>query len=197
MGDAELRQLRPGSLLINASRGPVVDNSSLLTLLEGGRGPFTVLDVWEGEPDINFALLDQVILGTAHIAGYSLDGKILATRLLVEALAAQMALVPPHKASPVGETPALVLPDSLSGAGLVRHLLHSRYDISRDDAMLRGATLGKIVTSAGEGFDRLRKEYRERRELLGCTVRGEFQSQRDLALVRGLGCVPVPEGRAE
>ena len=33
----------------------------------------TVLDVWEGEPGINAALLEHVTLGSAHIAGYSHD----------------------------------------------------------------------------------------------------------------------------
>ena len=194
LGAAELRQLRPGSLLINASRGPVVDNAALLTLLQSGRGPVTVLDVWEGEPAINAALLEQVTLGTPHIAGYSLDGKILATRMLCEALAAQMALPQPPGDSPAGAAPDLVVPNALSGAALVRYLLHARYDISRDDAMLRCATRGRTPASAGEGFDRLRKEYRERRELLGCTVRGEFSSPQDVALVRGLGCIPVRDG---
>jgi erythronate-4-phosphate dehydrogenase len=34
-----------------------------------------VLDVWEPEPDLNVELLNKVDIGTAHIAGYTLEGK--------------------------------------------------------------------------------------------------------------------------
>ncbi|HEY6132122.1 MAG TPA: 4-phosphoerythronate dehydrogenase, partial [Halioglobus sp.] len=86
LGASELRRLRPDTLLINASRGQVIDNSALLARLEAGRGPLTVLDVWAGEPNISWDLLQRVTLGTAHIAGYSLDGKLRATRMLSDAV---------------------------------------------------------------------------------------------------------------
>jgi len=194
LADAELACLRPDGLLINASRGPVVDNLATLALLETGRGPVTVLDVWEGEPLIYHALLDQVTLGSAHIAGYSLDGKLLATRMLCDAAALQLGLALPYRGSPAGEPEALTVPDTLAGAALVRYLLKARYDIRRDDVLLRSAILGRDIAQAGVNFDLLRKQYRERRELLGSTVYGNFQSPRDIELVRGLGCVPVVIG---
>jgi len=194
LGEAELACLQPGGLLINASRGPVVHNQAMLALLETGRGPATVFDVWEGEPRILHALLDRVTLGSAHIAGYSLDGKLLATRMLCDAIALQVGLALPGQGNPAGEPEALAVPDSLVGAALMRHLLKARYDIGRDDALLRGATLGQDVAQAALGFDLLRKQHRERRELLGSTVHGDFKSQRDIELVQGLGCVPVATG---
>jgi len=191
LGEDELACVHPDGLLINASRGPVVDNRAMLALLKTGRGPATVFDVWEGEPQIQYALLDQVTLGSAHIAGYSLDGKLLATRMLSDAAALQLGLTLPDQGSPAGEPEALAVPDALVGAALMRHLLRTRYDIRRDDALLRSATLGVDIDQAAVNFDLLRKQYRERRELLGSTVHGDFQSQGDLELVRGLGCVPV------
>ena len=189
--EGELALLQPDGLLINASRGPVVDNRAMLALLEAGRGPATVFDVWEGEPQIQHALLDQVTLGSAHIAGYSLDGKLLATRMLCDAAALQLGLALRDQGSPAGEAEALKVPDELTGAALLRHLLNARYDIRRDDALLRSAILGVDIDQAAVNFDLLRKQYRERRELLGSTVHGDFQSQGDIELVRGLGCVPV------
>ncbi len=85
-----------------------------------------MLDVWEGEPDISSALLQRVTLGTAHIAGYSLDGKLLATRMLSEAVTARLQLPSPPVQSPAGEATALSVADSLSAAGLVRYLVQSR-----------------------------------------------------------------------
>ena len=45
-----------------------------------------ILDVWCSEPEININLLQQTFIGTPHIAGYSYDGKLKATRILAEAL---------------------------------------------------------------------------------------------------------------
>jgi erythronate-4-phosphate dehydrogenase len=47
-----------------------------------------VLDVWEPEPDLNLALLDRVDIGTAHIAGYTLEGKARGTTQVFEAYSA-------------------------------------------------------------------------------------------------------------
>ncbi len=194
LGVAQLQRLRPDALLINASRGAVVDNVALLAQLDRGRGPFTVLDVWEGEPDIMVALLQRVTLGTAHIAGYSLDGKLLATRMLSEAVTAGLKLLPPPTGSPAGQAAILPIANSLSGAGLVRYLVQSRYDIHRDDALLRQALLvDEPGPDRGHGFDLLRKSYRERRELAGSRISGALQPEQ-LNLVCALGCVPDPQG---
>jgi len=80
-------QLPRRPLIINASRGGVVDNEALLRALHDGRVASAVIDTWEGEPDINLELLQQVAIGTPHIAGYSADGKANATRMSLEAVA--------------------------------------------------------------------------------------------------------------
>jgi len=196
LGERELAGLDPSCLLINASRGPVLDNQALLRLLRAGRGPVCALDVWEGEPALDHDLLRQVRLGTPHIAGYSLDGKLLATRMLCEALGLRLGLglAPPRRDSPAGEPAALAVPDSLAGAPLARYLLAARYTIARDDALLREATLGVDAKQAARAFDLLRKNYGERRELLGSNLRGEGLSPQSVDLVRGLGCTITAEG---
>ena len=85
--DAFLASLQRCRLFINASRGPVVDNRALLRALESNPFLDAVLDVWEGEPDINISLLNKVYIATPHIAGYSVEGKINATTLVLEAFA--------------------------------------------------------------------------------------------------------------
>jgi erythronate-4-phosphate dehydrogenase len=82
IGGGELAVLKPGAWLINTSRGPVVDNAALLGALEGGHLGGAVLDVWEGEPDIMRPLLERCLIGTPHIAGYSIDGKLNGTRMM-------------------------------------------------------------------------------------------------------------------
>lgn len=53
----------------------MVDNLVLLKCLEEGQALSVVLDVWEPEPELNVALLNKVDVATAHIAGYTLEGK--------------------------------------------------------------------------------------------------------------------------
>jgi phosphoglycerate dehydrogenase-like enzyme len=71
MSDAEFARMRPGSLLINTSRGEVVDEQALRVALESGHLAGAGLDVLENEPGMNpFADLPQVVV-TPHIAGRS------------------------------------------------------------------------------------------------------------------------------
>lgn len=44
-----------------------------------------MLDVWEGEPELNVELLKKVDIGTPHIAGYTLEGKARGTTQVFEA----------------------------------------------------------------------------------------------------------------
>ena len=78
-------QRRP--VVINSSRGEVVDTDALLGALRGGIVREAVVDTWENEPDISCELLDQAFLATPHIAGYSADGKANGTRMSLEAVA--------------------------------------------------------------------------------------------------------------
>lgn len=73
-------------LIINTSRGAVVDNTALLDALEKRNIRDAVIDTWENEPEINTKLLDKVVIGTPHIAGYSADGKANATKMTLTAV---------------------------------------------------------------------------------------------------------------
>lgn len=66
----------------------MVDNAALLARLKAGQDLSVVLDVWEGEPDLNVDLLNTIDIGTAHIAGYTLEGKARGTTQVFEAYSA-------------------------------------------------------------------------------------------------------------
>nr|WP_274384023.1 4-phosphoerythronate dehydrogenase PdxB [Rahnella perminowiae] len=159
--DADLLARLPAErILINACRGEVVDNAALLGALNGSKKLTAVLDVWEPEPDLSLALLDKVAIGTAHIAGYSLEGKARGTTQVFEAFSqfiGQPQTVPLESLLPAPEFAEVTLGGALSEAKLLR-LIHLVYDVRRDDRPLR-----RVAGKPGE-FDKLRKFYEERRE---------------------------------
>jgi gluconate 2-dehydrogenase len=85
VGARELDRMKPGAMLIHASRGGVVDDAALVAALKSGRLAGAGLDVFENEPNLNSDLLTMknVVL-TPHIASSSE-----ATRHAMAMLAAQ------------------------------------------------------------------------------------------------------------
>lgn len=161
-----LEQLGAHQLLVNTCRGPVIDNVALERRLAAPQPPSAVLDVWEHEPRVPVSLLQRVLLGSPHIAGYSQEGKLRGSAQVVAALFDWLgagARIPEVQAPP-GEWQADVADES----GLLA-LLRSRYDLREDLALLHQAVSGE---TPAENFDRLRRDYRVRHEMAGVTVSG-------------------------
>jgi D-3-phosphoglycerate dehydrogenase len=75
MGREELAKLRPDAILVNTSRGPVIDQEALIETMRNRRIAAAALDVFESEPlDAAHELrsMDNVIV-TPHMAGYSVE----------------------------------------------------------------------------------------------------------------------------
>jgi phosphoglycerate dehydrogenase-like enzyme len=90
IGEAELRRMKPTAILLNTSRGPVIDEAALVRALREGWIAGAGLDVLEKEPpDPSSPLLklDNVVL-TPHVGGNSTDGVEIRWRLSVESLQA-------------------------------------------------------------------------------------------------------------
>ncbi len=145
-------------LLVNASRGAVVDNRALRELAEQGRGPEFALDVWEQEPAIDADLLACAWLGTPHIAGYSVEGKVRGSFALYRQFC-QWLQVPVQSSLNdwIGEQSRSALddPDRLKAA-----LTELGDRLRADEADLRRA---KPPLAAH--FDRLRSQYPPRHEV--------------------------------
>ena len=96
---------KPSALIINSARGGIVDENALLNVLSGNSKHLQVaIDTWENEPNINKQLLQNVNIGTYHIAGYTLQGKINATNQCLDALCRHFSLPSlqiPKKALPL------------------------------------------------------------------------------------------------
>lgn len=161
-----LNSLRRGAILINSSRGAVVDEKALLEGIRSGILSDVILDVYENEPDIQQELLEAISLATPHIAGYSLDGKANGTTMSVRAVSRYFGLGLDQWSPlsiPTPEGPE-ILRDASDGdlQELLWDVYSQSYDISSDDQRFR---------SAPESFEKLRGSYPFRREPSAYAVR--------------------------
>ncbi|MBN2174430.1 MAG: 4-phosphoerythronate dehydrogenase [Bacteroidales bacterium] len=73
-------------VLINTSRGAVLDSDVLKLAVRNEKIKRLVIDVWENEPHIDSELLEITEIATPHIAGYSIEGKANATAMTVQSV---------------------------------------------------------------------------------------------------------------
>jgi len=102
VGERELSMLKPGSILINTSRGAVVDQPALVSALADGRVGAAGLDVFEDEPNVPPELLsmENVVL-TPHIGSASIETRSAMARLAVDGLlTAFSGIKPPNAVNP-------------------------------------------------------------------------------------------------
>jgi glyoxylate reductase len=72
IGPEELAQMKPTAVLVNTSRGPVVDEGALAQALREGQIFAAGLDVFENEPEVHPGLLElENVVVTPHIASAS------------------------------------------------------------------------------------------------------------------------------
>ena len=136
-------------LVINTSRGGVVDNGALLDALIYNKVKDAVIDTWENEPEIDRRLLRRVWIATPHIAGYSADGKANADNMVIDGLCRHFGL----------RRPPLIVPPPLPPT----------FVPSTDDDTLRLQLYNPLedcarLKSAPERFEELRGNYPLRRE---------------------------------
>ncbi|MBR0175382.1 MAG: 4-phosphoerythronate dehydrogenase [Bacteroidales bacterium] len=187
---ARLAQMRPSQILVNSSRGPVVDNKALKAALAERRIAGACLDVWEGEPELDPELVRLLDLTTPHIAGYSADGKANGTTAAVQTLASVLGLpLTDWKASGIPNPPQ-ALEFEIDAAGktlqevLTEAVLHT-YDITADSDALR-ANLG--------AFEKLRGDYAVRREFTSFAVqlKGGTDEMKDKLARLGFKILSLP-----
>lgn len=185
-----LAQLSGQQLLINACRGEVVDEEALKTRLQQTNAPTVVLDVFNNEPDIDVDLLSLIWLATPHIAGHSVEGKLLGTQRVYESVCELNGQTPVLTLDDFIAAPeALSLPDDESLAAcplsLVLQIVLSVYDICDDDRHFRNGLSNDV------SFTHMRKTYRVRRELAGHTILCKSPlSEAVLPMLNALGIQP-------
>lgn len=85
LGSAKLALMKPTAVLINTSRGGVVDEDALYDALKGGRLGGAALDVFESEPAAGHRLseLDNAVL-TPHVGAQTAEAQKLAAIVAAE-----------------------------------------------------------------------------------------------------------------
>jgi erythronate-4-phosphate dehydrogenase len=141
---------KPDAVVLNSSRGPVIEPDALREAVLSGRREF-IIDTWNGEPALDREVLERVLLGTPHIAGYSAQGKATATSMVVRALAREFSL-------PLGDWYPEGAPRSeareISWEDM-RRKMPSHFDIAAESALLK---------STPEKFEQMRDNYNYRTE---------------------------------
>ncbi|NLS13279.1 4-phosphoerythronate dehydrogenase [Vibrio sp. SM6] len=176
-----LERLRGDQILINAARGPVVDNQALKARLLRQDGFTAALDVFEFEPEVDMALLPLLAFATPHVAGYGLEGKARGTTMIFNSYCeflGQTMRVEASELLPVAPLPRVHLSRAWDEAAL-HSLTQLIYDVRQDDAQFR-REIGKPGA-----FDAMRKHYWDRREYSAVTVVGDHSC--NLASLAKLG----------
>ncbi|MCK6265501.1 4-phosphoerythronate dehydrogenase [Vibrio sp. ZSDE26] len=163
-----LNGLRHDQILINAARGPVVDNQALKQRLSKQDGFIAALDVFEFEPEVDMELLPLLAFATPHVAGYGLEGKARGTTMIFNSYCQYLGKTLSASADellPIAPIPKLRLERQWDEATL-NNLTQLIYDVRKDDAVFR-----REIEKPGS-FDVMRKQYWDRREYSAITLVG-------------------------
>jgi erythronate-4-phosphate dehydrogenase len=161
-----LNKVLPGTIVINSSRGDVVDGNALLKSIESGKLQGAVLDVWENEPNIDLHLIEKLDIATPHIAGYSADGKANGTIMAVKAINNFFrfgeinfnAIQIPKPLNPIIEINC----KGISDQEILCRAIKATYQVKTDDNNLRNNPAG---------FENQRGNYPVRREFQAYSIK--------------------------
>jgi erythronate-4-phosphate dehydrogenase len=176
------KNLTKPAILINCSRGEVVDGKALKKALKKGEIEGAVLDVWEEEPNIDPELVQLLDFATPHIAGYSADGKANGTAMSIHALCKIYDIplaswFPDDVPQPL--QPFINLDNSSKNCDqLICKLINETYKVQEDDQRLRHSL---------DTFEKQRGDYPIRREFQAYTVHLAVQDEKLKKMIVNLG----------
>ena len=108
IGAAELKQMKPTAILINSTRGGVVDDAALVDALKNGTIRAAGLDVFENEPKLHpgFLELKNVVLAPHVGSSTEATRRAMAMTAAKNAVAALTGITPPNLLNPAARAKA-------------------------------------------------------------------------------------------
>ncbi len=145
-----LKQLNPGTVLINPSRGGIVNEAALIK-----EAPSLIYctDVYKDEPLLNKKVVDMATLCTPHIAGHSIEAKYRAVAMISEKLHAFLNLKPP-----ITEFPTVAQEITFPRAKTWQDLVLALYNPGNETVLLKSSH------NIGLRFQTLRKTHQNRHD---------------------------------
>jgi erythronate-4-phosphate dehydrogenase len=175
-------KIRKRAWFINSSRGEVTDTFALKKALYSGKLGGAIIDVWENEPDIDLDLMQQTLIATPHVAGYSTDGKVNGTSMVVNSLSRYFNLPLENwypENVPLPAIPYLSINcNGKSEEDILSEAVIHTYRIDDDNARLR--------LSPGD-FEKLRGDYPVRREFTSYTIDLKRGTEKIRQMLKSIG----------
>lgn len=184
VNDDFVSKLKDGAILINTSRGGIVNEKSISDSKDKFKG--LVFDVWDNEPNISVDLLKLVDIGTPHIAGYSYNAKMNGIDRIFSAACAfffKEGQWSKEKILDKIKRKSLDLSGTERGANLAVQLA---YPILDDSTKFK-KILENDEKKQGIYFDEFRKKYYKRMEFSHFTIKPEKVNIQEMEVLSGLG----------
>ncbi|NKB38951.1 MAG: DUF3410 domain-containing protein [Gammaproteobacteria bacterium] len=173
IGEDFLSGVSDDLILINTSRGDVIDEAALLNHAIEKPGLSLVIDVWQDEPGINTDLLKRAQIATPHIAGYSIDAKYRSTRdvfqQICDLIDIKERMLEKEEVFPEVEQRKISLSGQQDDLSAISMAILTSYDVRSDAAALR-RLLEDSVKDQDAYFAELRNNYPIRREFSSLQV---------------------------
>jgi erythronate-4-phosphate dehydrogenase len=174
-----LQRQKQGCVILNASRGAVIDTAALL---RDGAHLIWCLDVFEHEPEVEKIMLERATLVTPHIAGYSVQSKVRGMEMLYQS-AIQHGVIKPQETAPIA------MPrQTLRYSGANHHwqdIVLGVFNPVVMTAMMRTAMLPS--DHHGVVFDELRNRFQYRHEFAYTSIPGLVVPDQDVRILAHLG----------
>lgn len=157
--DRDKVQQQNYKMIVNTSRGGVIDEQALLQAHDEGTIGEMIIDVWENEPIFNDLVAQRALFRTPHIAGYSVQAKTRATVMIVEALISHFGLEVPAETTKTD--PVRFREVNLRGS--LENCLLTLHPLSKYDQALQ-KIIGMEPAKKGEASRKLRTDMTLRNE---------------------------------
>jgi len=147
-------------LVINSSRGGVINEDALLNAMGNSKVQDIIIDVWENEPEFNLTTAAKAFVKTPHIAGYSDQAKNNASKLVANALIEHFDLSYPQKTR---QSNPRILEKDISTFNSLTDLLTELHPIREYETELQ-KIINNYTDERGSHFNNLRATFPLRQE---------------------------------